>query len=361
MRSYSFSGTPRAIGQAFGETCRDAIAALYDLRVRNALEQALRFGGQRATVADLLALAERSAPLTRDFDPAGWDELVGIAEGAAMPLIEVLAMNGLTDFRDGLAWPETSQADGCTSILVHGTATAAGRVLAGQTWDLATDNLPHVITVHRAPTGAPETWTLTTDGCLSLIGLNDAGLAVGTTNIRTTDARAGVNYLSILHAALGCRTFDDAARVITRAHRAGAHYYWLASADGQAAGFECSARRVFRSDLTSETAFAVHANHALHPDVKAIEGAAPGASSLARQRRLEALAEAHGGRIARATLEDFFADTDDGANAICRDDLDGLNTNGVVVVDPALGEMRVCHGVPTRNPWLTLREGRALA
>jgi isopenicillin-N N-acyltransferase-like protein len=357
MRTYSFTGTPRAIGQAFGETCREEIAALYDLRVRNALEQALRFGGQRATVADLLALAERSTTLTRDFDPAGWDELVGIAEGAAMPLVEILAMNGLTDFRDGLAWPESSQADGCTSVLVHGSATRHGRVLAGQTWDLATDNLPHVICVHRAPTDAPQTWTLTTDGCLSLIGLNDAGLAVGTTNIRTTDARAGVNYLSILHAALGCRRFDDALALIERAHRAGAHYYWVASADGRAASVECSARRAFRAELNADDRFAVHANHALNPAVQAIEGAAAGASSLARQRRLETLVAARAGDIGREDLEGFFADTTDGPNAICRDDLDGLNTNGVVVVDPSAGEIRVCHGVPTRNPWLTLREG----
>jgi isopenicillin-N N-acyltransferase-like protein len=355
MRTYSFSGSPRAIGQAFGETCRAEIASLYDLRVRNALDQALRFGGQRATVADLLALAERSAPLTRDFDPAGWDELSGIAEGAAMPLVQILAMNGLTDFRDGLAWPESSQADGCTSILVHGAATAHGRVLAGQTWDLATDNLPHVICVHRAPTDAPETWTLTTDGCLSLIGLNDAGLAVGTTNIRTTDARAGVNYLSILHAALARRTFEDALHVIEHAHRAGAHYYWIASADGRAAGVECSARRAFRAELSAEARFAVHANHALHPEVQTIEGAPPGASSLARQRRLEALAAASAGDISGDSLEGFFADTADGPNAICRDDLDGLNTNGVVVVDPAALSLRVCHGVPTRNPWRALR------
>jgi isopenicillin-N N-acyltransferase-like protein len=353
MRTYSFSGTPRALGQAFGEACRAEIATLYDLRVRNALEQALRFGGQRATEADLLALAERSIGLTRAFDPAGWDELTGIAEGANLPVVQVLAMNGLTDFRDGLAWPESSQADGCTSIMVHGAATAHGRVLAGQTWDLATDNLPHVIAVHRRPAEGPETWTLTTDGCLSLIGLNDAGIAVGTTNIRTMDARAGVNYLSILHAALACRTFEDAAAAITRAHRAGAHYYWLVDAKGQAAGIECSARRAFRADVTS--GFAVHANHALHPEVRAIEGNAPGASSLARQTRLEALAAAAVGRLTREDVEGFFADTADGANAICRDDLDGLNTNGVVVVDPAEGLFRLCHGVPTRNPWVTFR------
>jgi isopenicillin-N N-acyltransferase-like protein len=351
MRTYSYRGSPRAIGRAFGEETREAIATLYARRVSNALDQALRFGGQTASEADLLALAERSAPLTAVYDPSGWAELEGIAEGSGLGIIRVLAMNGLTDFRDGLAWPEAwaGQADGCTSILVQGDATAHGRGLCGQTWDLATDNLPHVICVHRVPDDGPATRVLTTDGCLTLIGLNDAGIAVGTTNIRTKDARPGVNYLSILHKALRATRFEDAVDAVVSAHRAGAHYYWVMDATGRAAGIECSARRPIVRTL--ERGFAVHANHALEPEHAAIEGAVPGASSLARQARLEKLASEAAGRIDLGTLEGFFADTADGVNAICRDDIDGLNTNGVVVMDPAQGVMRVCHGVPSRYPW----------
>jgi len=357
MRTFTFSGSHRAIGQAFGESCRSEIASLYKRRVTNALEQALRFGGQSASEEALLDLARRSAPATKAFDPASWEELEGIAAGSGLDVIQILAMNGLTDFRDSLAWPDggSNQADGCTSIMAAPDATRDGGVIAGQTWDLATDNLPHVICVHRQPTNGPKTWSLTTDGCLSLIGMNEAGIGIGTTNLRTRDARAGVNYLSIIHRVLACTDFEDAASVIIDAPRAGAHYYWLVDGHGRATNIECNARTAYRQDLT--TGCAIHANHALHPAVAAVEGAPSSASSLARQARLETLASEAHGRIDVATLESFFADAHNDSNAICRDDFGGINTNGSVILDPREGIMRVCHGVPTKNPWFDFRQG----
>jgi len=226
--------------------------------------------------------------------------------------------------------------------------------VCGQTWDLATDNLPHTIGVARAPDDAPRTWCLTTNGCLSLIGLNSEGLAVGTTNIRTTDARPGVNYLSIIHKALACRDLDAAVAAIVDAPRAGAHFYYVADARGRARLIECSARAAYVQVL--ERGVAVHANHCLLPETRAIEGGAPTSSSLARAARMTTLGEG----VARVAVDDlrrFFADTSDGADAICRDDIDGLNTNGAVVMDPAAGSILACHGVPSRGTWLDLVTG----
>ena len=217
-------------------------------------------------------------------------------------------------------------------------------------WDLATDNLPFVLGVVRKPEGAPATVTLTTDGCLSLIGLNEHGIAVGTTNVRTTDARPGVNYLSIIHKALAQRSFEDAVAAVADAPRAGAHFYYIGAADGRAATLECSAKAARRHDLVSGVA--VHANHCLLPENRAIEGNTPNPSTLHRQRRMETLGAAR--PLTLDLLASFFADTDGGQNAICRDDYDGLNTNGAVVMAPARGEIRLVHGVPSKNPWHTL-------
>ncbi|MCC6621760.1 MAG: hypothetical protein IT385_10930 [Deltaproteobacteria bacterium] len=351
MRIYSFGGTPRDIGRAFGESCRADIHRLYSLRIDNAIAQALRYGGQVVDEARVLFVARRSLAATAAYDPAGFAELEGIAEGAGLPIEKVLALNGLTDFRDVLSWPHALDDGGCTAVVVARDRSASGEVLCGQTWDLATDNLPHTIGVRRAPVDAPETWCLTTDGCLSLIGMNAEGLAVGTTNIRTTDARPGVNYLSIIHRALACRDLDAAVAAIVEAPRAGAHFYYLADRRGRAALVECSALHAFREDLTAGVA--VHANHCLLPETMALEGSVPSPSSRARQRRMSELAE--GGPLRLADLEAAFADTANGPDAICRDDIDGLNTNGAVVMAPESGTMRVCHGAPSRGAWIELR------
>lgn len=351
MRILTFIGTPAQIGEAFGEASRSNIHELYRRRVDNAIAQALKYGGQTVTEADLLAVATQSLASTKRYDPQGFEELEGIARGADLAVVKVLAMNGLTDFRDVLSWPNPATAmddGGCTAIVAQSDATGGG-VLCGQSWDLATDNLPFVLGVVRRPEGAPATVTLTTDGCLSLIGMNEHGLCVGTTNIRTTDARPGVNYLSIIHRALAQRTFEDAVLAIEAAPRAGAHFYYVAAAD-RAVTLECSARVAHRRDLTSGVA--VHANHCLLPENQKIEGNAPNPSTLHRQRRMEELGATRPLTLDR--LAGFFADTDGGVNAICRDDYDGLNTNGAVVMAPAVREIRLVHGVPSRNPWHSL-------
>jgi len=365
MRILTFAGTPRHIGEAIGEACRDNIHELYRRRVDNAIAQALKYGRQTVTEADLIEVAARSLEATRHYDPTTFTELEGLAAGSDLPLVKLLAMNGLTDFRDVLSWPAPAvpalpavpaipalplDDGGCTALLAQRDATD-GQILCGQTWDLATDNLPFVLGVVRRPTGLPATATLTTDGCLSLIGLNEHGLAVGTTNIRTTDARPGVNYLSIIHKALAQTSFEAAIAAITDAPRAGAHYYYVADAHGRATTLECSARHAHRRDL--DAGVAVHANHCLLPANRDIEGNPPNASSLHRQARLEHLATTR--PITARLMQSFFADTDGQTNAICRDDFDGLNTNGAVVMAPERRELHLVHGVPSANPWHTLQ------
>ena len=63
-----------------------------------------RFGGRAASEADLLGLARACARVTDRYDPAGFAELRGIARASGLALERVLALNGLTDLRDALAW-----------------------------------------------------------------------------------------------------------------------------------------------------------------------------------------------------------------------------------------------------------------
>ena len=354
MRMLSFSGSPRAMGRAFGETCRDAIVEFFALRVDNAIKQAAKYGGQTVAPDGVLAVATRCVPATRAFDPAGFEELTGIAEGAGLTVEQILALNGLTDIRDVLSWPGNPEAfGGCTSFIAQRDVTADGRVLVGQTWDLATDNQPFVVAVHRRPDHGPETWSLTTAGCLSLIGLNSAGLAIGTTNIRTTDARPGVTYLSLIHRALSLTDLEAATQAIATAPRAGAHYYFLADAQGRAVALECSATTHTRHDVRE--GFYNHTNHCRVPENIAREGVAPPSSSTARLARLDTLFAGAHGRVDEAAARAFLGDDANGTDAIRRDHYDGISTNGAVIMSPERGHIEACHGLPDANPWYDLK------
>lgn len=355
----SFSGSFAAMGEAFGEACRDPIRALYRLRVDNALTQAASYGGRTVGEEALLRVAEASWAETQRYDPDGAEELAGIARGSGLSVLEVLAMNGLTDFRDVLAWHGDLEAlGGCSAVIAQRDATREGELICAQTWDLASDNMPFVIGVHRRPERGPETWCLTTVGCLSLIGMNAHGLAVGTTNLRTTDARPGVGYLSMIHKALGASTLEEAALAISGARRAGAHFYFLCDAAGRAVTLECTAHQVARREVSS--GIAVHTNHCLTAECARLEGAQPTASSHARQARLETWLGERAGTIDVTTLKVALADRSGGELAVCRDDTGGISTNGAVVMRPETGVIEACHGLPPADPaasgrWVDLR------
>ena len=354
MRVLHFSGTPRALGEGFGETCREQIGAFYRARVDNAIVQAKDHGGREVTEDDVLAVASRGLIVAESWDPDGYAELLGIARAANLSATQLYAMNGLTDFRDHLAWgDDVLYGGGCSSFLAQADRTASGRPMCGQTWDLATDNMPFVIGVHRAPADAPATWSLTTVGCLSLIGMNEEGLAIGTTNLRTTDTRVGICYLSIIHRALAERRAEDAARIIARAPRAGGHYYYLCDRAGQQIAVECTGRQHHLTEV--ERGHYVTCNHVLHEPHKQLEGDTPKASSMCRIKRLDGLiGEAEPSSLSADDLVRFLSDHTDGEGAICRHDLNGISSNGAAIMTPAEPSFRACHGHPCDAEWIDM-------
>ncbi|TNF29659.1 MAG: hypothetical protein EP329_15200 [Deltaproteobacteria bacterium] len=354
MKMLTLTGSPREMGRAFGESERDAIREFFALRVANAIMQAAKYGGQEVAPGGVLDVARRCVAPTRAYDPAGFEELSGIAEGAGLSVEEILALNGLTDIRDVLSWPGQLDAfGGCTSFIAQRDVTADGQVLVGQTWDLASDNMPFVLGVHRVPADGPETWCLTTAGCLSLIGMNDAGVAIGTTNVRTTDARPGVTYLSIIHKALSARDLDDAVRAVTEAPRAGGHYYYMADGGGRAFAIECSARSHAVTEVTR--GYFNHTNHCKVPGNVVVEGAAPSSTSLQRLGRIDALVAGGAGAFDVARARAALSDDANGSDAILRVDYDGISTNGAVVMAPERGHIEACHGLPHQSPWFDLK------
>ena len=350
IRTIELAGTSRAMGRHFGEAFRAEISELYALRVRNALTQAQQYGGVTASESDLRAFSEACLASTRPFDPDGFAELEGIAEGAGLPIASVMALGGLTDLRDGLAWGGHLEATGgCSSCLVPRASTREHEVLAAQTWDLQSENMPFVVAVKRRPEQGPRTASVTTVGCLSLIAINEDGLAIGTTNLRTLDARVGVPYLSLIHKALACPSLEAAAIAIEQATRAGGHYYWLADARGRGLGLECSATRCVRSELADRSF--VHCNHALEPAIAALEGKQDHQSSHARHTRLEELFEGWDGDVDAQAIQSFLGDEAGGVNAICRHDYNGISTNAAAVALPERGELLACQGYPCEADW----------
>jgi isopenicillin-N N-acyltransferase-like protein len=235
-------------------------------------------------------------------------------------------------------------------VLLPPSASASHQLMAAQTWDLNPGDLEFVVAVHRLPATAPETWSITCAGCPSLIGMNQHGLSVGTTNLKTRGARVGVPYLSLLHRALACRTSAEAGQVFSAAPRVAAHSFWAADPDA-AEDWECTAttavRRVAQQPL-------VRTNHCLVAAHQEREGEEPSPSSRARLARLSAFVAAGGHD--EAGLRALFASRDAGVDSINRypEDAQGTSTNACVIAVPAAHRLTACRGPSDRGRWTTL-------
>lgn len=345
------AGSPAHMGETFGEQCRAEIRELYAVRLGAAIRFAAR-RGRHFREAQVLAVARQCLEPTALYDPVGYREFLGIARGANLAPEQLYAMQGLTDLRDVLGFGPPPEGVGCSSFVVAGDRAAGGRLFLGQNWDLQTDNMPFVCLVHRQPDDAPETWCLTLAGCLALIGINAAGIAVGNTNLQTTDARVGVQYLSVLHRALRSRSLDEAVDSICQAPRAGAHYYYAAGPGGVAFGLECSARRVVRFEVRTGTF--VHCNHALSPEIVCLEPAPPNPSTSHRQRRLRELLDGHPDPLGIDDAKAMLADHQGGPDrCICRHDFEGTSTNAAVILSPDTREIHACRAQPHIGEWTT--------
>lgn len=351
-------GTPQLLGEQLGEATRAETQELYELRLESALLFARENRGRILSQEQILDTARRCLPITQAYDPDGYEEFCGIARGAQLTPEQLFVAQGLTDLRDVLAFSDAVEGEGCSAFIVEGNRTQNGQLLIGQNWDLQTDNMPYVRLIHRQPTdGAPATWSLTLTGCLTLIGINSEGIAVGNTNLQTSDARLGVQYLSVLHRALRSRTFEEAVQAVENAPRAGAHYYYVADRNGRSVGLECSAQKNVR--LTTTDGLLVHCNHALDPEIAALEVAEPGSSTSCRQARMSSLLEAHSPKVSVENLKEMLSDHENGEDAICRHGKSGeeVSTNACVIMSPQTGEMHACRGQAHEGVWRTVSSG----
>ena len=346
------SGSPEAMGLAYGEALRAPITAFVTQRV-----EAARIYLSERGVTDpdaLMKLGAACLEQLRTWHPDGHAEVMATARGAGVDPVALYTTGNMTDVRDILVLGGMSaEAEGCTTAHAGAGRTAAHQVLAAQTWDLNPGDLEFVVAVQRRPSTSPATWSVTCAGCPSLVGMNEHGLAVGTTNIKTRGSRVGIPYLSLLHRLLACRTRAEAEATLISAPRAAAHTYWIADASG-VSDLECTATTHMRRETGNDGSLA-RTNHCLDDNHRRHEGEPASASSQKRLARARATLDQ--GNVTVAGLKALFADRSDGIDSINRfaEDGQGTSTNACIIAEPAARILHACRGSSDRGEWQVLR------
>ena len=212
-------------------------------------------------------------PIAR-FDERYLDEMRGIAQGAKVPLADVLAINVRTEVMFGAKGREVS-ASGlgreCTSLALMPSATREGRTLLAQNWDWLPFCFDTVVVLEVQQPEAPDFVTIVEAGILAKVGMNSSGIGVGTNALVSTDdvGEPGVPFHVVVRALLDSETMADGLATVQRPFRSSSANYLLAHEDGTVLNVETSPgdfAGVY--PLMPERGAVIHSNHFLSTDLR---------------------------------------------------------------------------------------------
>lgn len=351
IRTLTLRGDPYRMGYQHGQTHAKQIGELTDERLRLcATDDWARAGVHRHVIIDL---AECCMAYHHRFDEALCAELEGIADGSGVPVVELLIMNGFTDFADVLHQHIVDDPGGCTAVMTAPDESPDGRGYLAQTWDMHTTATPYVLMLDIRPSSGPAVITFTLTGCVGMIGINDAGVAVGINNLYTNEGRKGVTWPFVVRKMLAQTDLDAAMDVLDSADLAGAHNYLVMGPDGR--GFNVEAVPSTRS-VTPLTTTLVHTNHCLAPALEKMERPR---TKPARQSTVDRLDQAraflsdHTGRITVQSLIEMTRLRRAEGFSVCQTPVAGydVETSGACVMSPAIREMWALWGLPSENDY----------
>jgi isopenicillin-N N-acyltransferase-like protein len=357
------TGDPRTRGRQYGEAARGRVALSIDAY------REVFLGLAGLSWLEARADARRYLEPIRAFAPWVLEELEGLAEGAAVPLDEVLAINTRTEVMYAATARQAARLrvpSECTAFAVLPTATADGHTLVGQNWDWLPHALDTVVVLDVVPTVGPPFVTVVEAGLLAKTSVNAAGLAVMTNALATGHDRgaAGVPYHVILRVLAACATLPSALVALQGADRSSSANYLLAHRDGVAVDIEATPGDHANLHLLfpDDAGILLHTNHFLTP------GTDPGGvstfampSSPFRLDRLARLVRRETGRLTVGTFERALADHASHPSSICCHPDATLapweqgSTVVTVIADLDRMEVAIAHGRPCETPFVRLQ------
>ena len=365
----SVEGDARERGRQYGEQARE--------RVRRSIEA---YDEVFAHVAgwDGAKVREEAARFRAPIAAHGakyLEEIRGIADGAGVDELDVLAINVRTEImfaataRDAEARRRLPPE--CSSFAVLGSRTGDGRMLVGQTWDWLAHAFDTTVVLEARQDDGPDYVTIVEAGLLAKAGMNSAGVAL-VTNALVSDSdtgEPGVPYHVLLRSILDAEAVSEALGALQRGARASSANYLLAQ-DGVAIDVEAAPGDFSRLYVGyPDRDLLLHTNHFKNPgyDQRDVSMVAMPDSPF-RLARLEQLVEAHDGPLDLGFWEETLGDHAMLPFGICchpdpRATVapEEYATVMAVVMDPAARTMWIASGNPCETPFEPLDLSATLA
>ena len=251
---------------------------------------------------------------TRDYAPDLFEELEGIAGAAGVSVDELLALNAFLELHDD--YSEAFVRSGCTSLMVPGTVSGEGALIA-QNYDLASIYASAAVLIKVKSDSAPDALFYTSAGILGCAGLNAAGIGVVINNLVPSDAGGGVLYPFVIRRVLASVRIGDAIDAVVAKPRASGMNYVLCDENGEIYDLETTAREY--EVLCPFDGPMAHANHYLTDRLKPFERRQwdQRGQSISRWGRATRLLKSRD-RLDADALKDMLSDRVNAPVGICR-------------------------------------------
>lgn len=349
---FRFSGSHRAIGQQYGEECRDLIHQHRDLALDRLQSKS------QLTYDEVTERTLWYEPWVEHAAPFFCEEIRGLAEGAAISEAEAW----LLQLRAEVAIvTEDESGDECTSFAIQPEATSNGVGLVGQNADLPPFYRDIAIVAELQFEDIPHILMLLPAGQLSYLGINNVGMGVSANFLTCDGWRVGFPRYFFSRMALTQRTVDDGASAIEHLHRASSRNLMMLDGDGNAVNLETSVTESARIYPTQ--GIIAHANNYQSQEMQHAERSTGIGleNSQARSESMRSMLHARHGQLNAEAMKDVLRDRTDPMACVNRhpDDIPELDsmTFASMIMQPSLGKVDIAVGPPDQNEYVTYAFG----
>ncbi|KAF2477492.1 peptidase C45 acyl-coenzyme A:6-aminopenicillanic acid acyl-transferas-like protein [Lindgomyces ingoldianus] len=243
-------GTPYEIGHQHGSAAKLEVGRCIDFY------GALFQKNCKQTWTQVLETASSFEQHIRVTWPAYHEEMRGVADGAGVELLDIVALNVRTEVAFG------QFSDGCTSLAWH----TEKRVFLGQNWDWMDEQKNNLIITKITQSGKPAIQQITEAGIIGKIGFNSSGVGtlLNAIKVKGVDPSRMPVHLG-LRMALESNSAMEAVQKLESYGMASSAHILIADTT-TAVGLEFT-KSTFARCLPDSLRRVVHANHFLleHP------------------------------------------------------------------------------------------------
>jgi isopenicillin-N N-acyltransferase-like protein len=358
-------GGPAERGRQYGEAARERVQR----SVEAYTEVFAHYAGWdwervRAEAASYRAPVER-------YEPRYAEELDGLAAGAAVDPLDVLAINVRTEIMYSATARELGRLPAeCTAFAAVPGRTADGELLVGQNWDWLPHAADTTVILEARQDDGPDFVTVVEAGLLAKVGMNSAGIVICTNALVSAadQGRPAVPYHVLLRALHDAETPADAMSALGRGERSSSANYLIAHADGIALDVEAAPGDYAQLFVGyPDDGVILHTNHFANPGFDGRDvGLVSMPDSVFRLMRARQLVAEQPGPLDRGFFAALLADHAAHPHGVCchpdprLEPADQSATLASLIFEPATRRMWVAAGTPCTAPFELLDYGERL-